>query len=389
MGRGGHFRHDVAVVGGCGHVGLPLSVALADAGWRVVVHDVSAPAVRAVRAGVAPADEPGLAAALRRALAAGQLAASADPAVVACAEHVIVVVAGPVRQALGGCAAHLRDGQALILRSTVPPGATAGAEKLIARLGIDVDVAYCPERLAEGAALAELRELPQIVASRTARGQERASRLFASLAPAIVPMTPEEAEVAKLAANAWRYLSFAAANELYMIASDLGLDYERIRRGVALGYPRAAGLPPAGLAGGPCLPGDTAALAAAHGGDFALGRAAIAVNEGLPGYLVRRLERRYELAAMTVGVLGVAFKGGCADTRGSLAAPLAGLLADRCRAVLRTDPLVTGPGLLPLADVLGRADLLVIAAPHPCYRALRTDKPVADIWNLLGRGVLV
>ena len=60
-------------------------------------------------------------------------------------------------------------------------------------------------------------------------------------------MTPEEAELAKLFANAWRYLSFAAANQLYMMASDRGLDFERIRRGLVLDFPRAAGLPLAGV----------------------------------------------------------------------------------------------------------------------------------------------
>jgi UDP-N-acetyl-D-mannosaminuronic acid dehydrogenase len=113
------------------------------------------------------------------------------------------------------------------------------------------------------------------------------------------------------------------------------------------------------------------------------------VNQGLPGYLVSRLELRFDLAAMRVGVLGMAFKGGSDDTRSSLAYLLADLLAAKARDVLCTDPLVSGdPDLLPLEEVLDRADLLVIGAPHPQYRDLRTDKPVVDIWNLLRQGVL-
>lgn len=290
---------------------------------------------------------------------------------------------------LADCAGHFRDGQILILRSTLAPGTTASAEKLVARLGVDMDVAFCPERVAEGVAMAELRALPQIVASRTARGQERAAALFGLLAADVVPMSPEEAELAKLFANAWRYIGFAAANQFYMIANDHGLDYERIRVGLARGYPRAAGLAPAGLAAGPCLLKDTVALADWHPG-FTLGRAAVSANQGLPGYLVERLERRFDLAQMTVGILGTAFKGGSDDTRASLSYLLARLLAGKARAVLRTDPLVADdPGLLPLQAVLERADLLVVAAPHPHYRALVTDKPVADVWNVLGRGVLV
>jgi UDP-N-acetyl-D-mannosaminuronic acid dehydrogenase len=397
------FANDVVIVGGCGHVGLPLAIALADRGMRVAIYDISVTAVATVNAARLPFSEPGAAPLLHRAIESGLLAASADPAVVGTAEHVIVVITGPegeqagpepdlgpdaIATALADCAVHFRDGQILILRSTVIPGTTASVEKLVAGLGIEMDVAFCPERIAEGQAMSELRDLPQIIASRTGRGLDRCGALFGVLTHALVPMTPEEAELAKLFTNAWRYIRFAAANQFYMIASDLGLDYERIRSGLVRDYPRAAGLAPAGFTAGPCLLKDTAGLARASAG-FALGRAAIAVNDGLPGYLVSRLELRFELGRMTVGILGMAFKGGSDDTRASLSYRLAELLASRARAVLCTDPLVTSdPGLLPLDTVLDRADLLVIAAPHPHYRGLRVDKPVADIWDVLGRGVL-
>ncbi len=394
----GRFARDVVIVGGCGHVGLPLAVAFADRGASVAIYDVSDQAIESVNAGRPPFREPAAELPLRRAVTAGRLVASADPAVVGAAEHVIVVVSGldehagrrpdAIRAALSDSADRFRDGQILILRSTVTPGTTAIAEKLVASRGIDMDVAFCPERIAQGRAMTELYELPQIVASRTARGLERASRLFSMLTPELVPMAVEEAELAKLFTNAWRYIRFAAANQFYMIASDLGLDYERIRQSLVRDYPRAGDLAPAGFTAGPCLLKDTAGLARSNAG-FTLGRAAIAVNQGLPGYLVGRLELRFDLPAMTVGVLGMAFKGGSDDARSSLAYLLADLLAAKAREVLCTDPLVRGdPDLLPLEDVLDRADLLVIGAPHPQYRELRTDKPVVDIWNLLRRGVL-
>jgi UDP-N-acetyl-D-mannosaminuronic acid dehydrogenase len=392
------FARDVVVIGGCGHVGLPLAVAFADRGASVTIFDISAEAIETVNAGRLPFSEPAAELPLRRAVTAGRLAASGDPAVVGAAEHVIVVVSGldehagrqpdSIRAALSSSADVFRDGQILILRSTVTPGTTATAEKLVARRGVDMDVAFCPERIAQGHAMTELHALPQIVASRTARGLERASRLFSLLTPELIPMTVEEAELAKLFTNAWRYIKFAAANQFYMIATDLGLDYERIRQSLVRGYPRAADLAPAGLAAGPCLLKDTAGLARSNAG-FTLGRAAIAVNQGLPGYLVSRLELRFDLAAMTVGVLGMAFKGGSDDARASLAYLLADLLAAKAREVLCTDPLVAGdPDLLPLDEVLDRADLLVIGAPHPQYRDLRTAKPVVDIWNLLRQGVM-
>lgn len=398
-GRSSRFACDVVIVGGCGHVGLPLAVAFADRGARVAIYDISARAVESVNAGRPPFREPTAELPLRRAVSAGRLVASADPAIVGAAENVVVVISGPhgddadlrpdsIGTALADCVNQFRDGQALILRSTLAPGTTATAEKIVAGLGIDMDVAFCPERIAQGMAMTELYQLPQIVASRTPRGLERASKLFSTLTPLLVPMTPEEAELAKLFTNAWRYIRFAVANQFYMIASDLGLDYERIREALVRDYPRAEDLSPAGFTAGPCLLKDTAALARANPG-FTLGRAAIGVNQGLPSYLVSRLERRFDLATMTVGILGMAFKGGSDDTRASLSYLLADLLEGTCGDVLCTDPLVTSdPELVPLEEVLERADLLVIGAPHPQYRDLRTSKPVVDLWNLLRGGVL-
>jgi UDP-N-acetyl-D-mannosaminuronic acid dehydrogenase len=392
------FDLDVAVIGGCGRVGLPLAIALADRGARVGIYDISAAAVAAVSAQRMPFAEPGAERPLRRAIAAGRLRASTDPALVGRAEHVIVVIGTPaeeppgpggaaVPKALAACAGRFRDGQILILRSTVSPGGTARVEKLLAGLGVEVDVAFCPERIAEGHAMTELFQLPQIIAARTPHGLQRASQLFGLLTGKLVVMSPEEAELAKLFTNAWRYIRFAAANQLYQVANDHGLDFEAIRQGLIADYPRAADMPSAGLTAGPCLLKDTRQLAAAHRGGFPLGDAAIAVNEGMPRYLVHRLAQRYDLAELTVGVLGMAFKAGSDDIRSSLSYELSRLLAARARAVLCTDPYVTcDPGLVPLGDVLAAADLLVIAAPHPQYRDLRAAVPVADIWNLLGAG---
>ena len=107
-------------------------------------------------------------------------------------------------------------------------------------------------------------------------------------------MTPEEAELAKLFTNVWRYIKFATANQLYMMANEQGLDFDRIRRGLAEDYPRAADMPAAGFAAGPCLFKDTMQLAAFNHNNFPLGHAAMAVNEGLPLYVVHRLEQRVE-----------------------------------------------------------------------------------------------
>jgi UDP-N-acetyl-D-mannosaminuronic acid dehydrogenase len=395
------FPVDVVLIGGCGHVGLPLGIALADRGASVLLYDVSESAVKLVNDGTMPFEEPGAAPVLQRVTASSRLRASTDPAVVGQAENVVVVLGTPVDEhlnpdpraiplALGLCSEYLVDGQLLVLRSTVYPGVTALVEQMMARLGRDIDVAFCPERIAEGKAMVELFTLPQIIGCRSERGRERASRLFRRLAPSIVDLSPEEAELAKLFTNTWRYIRFATANQLYMMANDRGLDFERIRQALRYEYPRAADMPGAGFAAGPCLFKDTMQLAAFNNNNFTLGHAAMTVNEGLPLYLVSRLEQQHDLAGMTVGILGMAFKAGSDDIRSSLSYKLRRILAFKCAEVLCTDPRVTvDPALVPLEEVLERSDLLIISAPHEEYRKLRTDKPVADIWNLLEGGVRV
>ncbi|MBG0567943.1 nucleotide sugar dehydrogenase [Actinoplanes aureus] len=391
---------DVCVVGGCGRVGLPLGIALAARGLSVVLYDIDATAVDRVNAGTLPFAEAGAAEPLAEALAAGRLRASTDPSSVGLADSLVVVVGTPVDEhlnpdlgavprAIERCVEHLRDGQLVVLRSTVYPGVTALTEKLLTSRGLSVDVAFCPERIAEGKAMTELFTLPQIVAARTPQALDRAEKLFRHLTDSIVRLEPEEAELAKLFTNTWRYLKFAAANQFWMMANDFGLDFERIRHAVTHDYPRADDLPMPGFAAGPCLLKDTMQLAAFNRNNFVLGHSAMLINEGLPLYLVSRLEDRFNLAELSVGILGMAFKGGSDDSRDSLAYKLRKILTLKARETLCTDPYVVDDRFLSLPDVLKRADLLVIAAPHPDYATLDTDKPVIDMWGLTGQGVLV
>lgn len=388
-------------MGGCGHVGLPLAIALADRGLQTIVYDVSEAAVDLVNDGVLPFEEPGAQAVLARALADGTLRATTRSDVVGEAENLIVVIGTPVDEhlnpdpqailrALETASQYFADGQLLILRSTVYPGVTALVERMTDRIGRDMDVAFCPERIAEGRAMVELYELPQIVAARRPEVRARAAALFRKLTETIVELEPEEAELAKLFTNVWRYIKFATANQLYMIANEVGLDYEKIRQALAYEYPRAGDLPSAGFAAGPCLFKDTMQLAAFNNNNFPLGHAAMAVNEGLPLYLVHKLQEQFDLTTMRVGILGMAFKGDCDDTRSSLSYKLKRILQFKSAGVLCTDPYVTvDPSLLPLGQVLDEADLIVIAAPHKVYGQLRTERPVIDIWNVLGQGVRV
>jgi UDP-N-acetyl-D-mannosaminuronic acid dehydrogenase len=393
------FSTDVVIVGGCGHVGLPLGLAFADRGLDVVLLDINADAVNAVNAARMPFSEPGAQEVLERVRSDGRLVATTRSDVVATAEHVVIIVGTPVDEhlnptlhilpnAIEEIAHYLSPEQLVVLRSTVYPGVTAMVERMLHERGIPVDVAFCPERIAEGRAMAEIFELPQIVAATSPAVVDRAAKLFANLTADIVRLEPEEAELAKLFTNTWRYIKFATANQFYMIANDCGYDFEKIRGALSYNYPRARDLPQAGFAAGPCLFKDTMQLAAFNNHAFTLGHSSMMVNEGLPLYIVSRMERQLDLRNSRVGILGMAFKAESDDPRASLSYKLKRILRFKAKEVFTTDPYVTNDAnLVPLETVLEHSDVLVVGAPHDRYRELNPTVPTFDIWNCLGNGV--
>jgi UDP-N-acetyl-D-mannosaminuronic acid dehydrogenase len=396
------FSLDVVVVGGCGHVGLPLGIGFADRGMKTVVYDINSASVAKVNRAELPFDEPGAGPVITKVINSGMLRASDDPSVISEAEHVVVVIGTPVDEHLNpdaravpdavlAIADRLRPGQLLVLRSTVFPGVTSLVESELARVGVNVDVSFCPERIAEGKAMTELFSLPQIISGRTDAVMARADKLFSNLTSVTVRLSPEEAEMAKLFTNVWRYIKFAASNQLFMMANDFGLDYERIRSALAFEYPRANDIPRAGFAAGPCLFKDTMQLAAFTDNKFVLGHSAMLVNEGLPLYVVTKMGERYpDLSKMTVGILGMAFKGESDDIRSSLSFKLRRILRFRSARVLCADPFVMGDDrMIDHDQLMAEADVIVIGAPHERYRSLTTEKPVIDIWGITGNGVRI
>lgn len=391
----------VVVVGGCGHVGLPLAMALAEKGCQVVAYDLNPSAVDQVNAGVMPFMEPGSEDVMSRLMKTGRFRASTDPTVVAEADTLIVVIGTPVDEHLNPDAeavpsavlalkGHLRDRQLLILRSTVYPGVTRLVHSRLRGIGYDLDVAFCPERIAEGKAFTELYSLPQIVSGCSAEAVDRATKIFSLITDEIVVTSPEEAELAKLFTNTWRYIKFAAANQFFMIANDYGVDFERVRHAITFEYPRALDMPGPGFAAGPCLFKDTMQLAAFNNNNFTLGHASMMVNEGLPLYLVSRIEKRWDLSQMRVGILGMAFKSESDDIRSSLSYKLRRILRFKAAEVLCTDEYVTNDETLrSLEEVIDLSDILIIGAPHNRYKEVRTTKPTIDVWNLLGNGTII
>jgi UDP-N-acetyl-D-mannosaminuronic acid dehydrogenase len=386
---------DVCIVGGAGHVGAPLAVVLAARGFDTLIYDVDTAAVRSILDGVLPFAERGGDVLLRSVLAAGRLRGSGYRKDLDGAETIVVTIATPggpsvhttsdtVLRCVAELLPHLRQARLLILRSTVPPGTTDRLQQFLEAQGFDLPVAFCPERVLQGHAIDEIQRMPQIIGATNPDAGRRAAAVFARVTRTLIPMTPTEAEFAKLFCNAYRYIQFAATNQFFMMAREAGCDYGRIVEGMTQDYPRMSGFPVAGFAAGPCLVKDTWQLATSAHDRFGLAHAAISVNEGLPAFLVDDLLRQYPLRGMTVGILGMAFKGNSDDVRFSLSYKLKTLLHLHAAAVLTTDPFVTvDPELLHVDDVVARSDLLIIAAPHAVYASLDpAGKPLVDIWNL-------
>ena len=387
------FDYDIIIVGGCGRIGLPLGLAFADKGLSVCLYDVDEKAVETVSSGSMPFKEEDADEFLKR-LIDNRLIATTNIEYIGRSEIVLIVIGTPVDElnnpdmvavpsTVEEILPYMKDGQLLVLRSTIFPGSTRLVQNLLVESAKKIDLAFCPERIAEGKALSELTTLPHIISGVDACSIQRAKNLFETLATTI-ELTPEEAELAKLFTNSWRYIRFAIANQLFIIATKYSIDYYRVLNAIREDYPRAQDIPTAGFVAGPCLLKDTLQLAAYNNNDFPLGQAAVSINEGLPLFLVSTMLESFDLHNMVIGILGMAFKSESDDIRYSLSYKLKKILRFKSKEILCHDPYVTSDkSLVELSEVLERADLIIIGSPHSVYDDISFHQPVIDVWGKL------
>lgn len=393
---------DLTVVGGAGHVGIPLVLAFAEAGLTVNVNDLNETTLATLKSGKLPFIEYGAEPLLKKALANKRLVFSSSPSGISKHGPVVITIGTPVDEFLNpvhgdvqrcvdDLLPHVSDDQLLVLRSTVYPGTTDWLADYLKRLGRKNRIAFCPERVVQGYGIKELGSMPQIISGTTPEAEQEAADLFRNITPELVTCKPMEAEFAKLFSNAYRYIEFAATNQFYMLAKQAGADYQAIMKAMKTNYPRLKSLPGPGFSAGPCLFKDTMQLAAYARNQFGLGHPAMQVNEGLVLQLVDDMRRNYDLGQMTVGLLGMAFKAEIDDTRASLSYKVKRALQMCAREVLTTDPFVTtDPSLLPLEQVVDRSDIMILCTPHSAYAtADLKGKPVVDVWGFLKHGNIV
>ena len=391
-------NYDVCVVGGAGRVGLPLALVLSDSGFKTLILDINKAALEAIATGTMPFREEGGDALLKKVHETNRLTLSFEPKNAALAGLIVLTIGTPVDEfnnpnlslltrCLDELIPHLRDEQTIILRSTVAPGTTNYIDGYLRSHGKKINLAFCPERVVQGRAIEEIRSLPQLVSGTTAKAVTAAKNLFCKIAPEVVEMTPLEAEFAKLVCNAFRYMQFAATNQLYMVVESAGLDYRELLSKMKSGYPRMESIPGPGFAAGPCLMKDTMQLFAFQKHNFVLGQMATTINEGLPNFIVEQLARRFDLRDKRIGILGMAFKADSDDIRNSLSYKLGKLLRFHGAQVFYSDEYAKDPTFISKEELIASSDVVIVGAAHSAYRQLRipAKTTVVDLWNVIPR----
>ena len=373
-------------------MGLPLGIVFANCGLDVVLLDRDQ-AKTTSSTGPMPFMETNALELLGR-VVGKKLVATSDASCLGDSDAAIAVLGTPVDehlnptvtdlyQSIDEVIARMPEKALLVLRSTVYPGVTKLVYERLQASGRRILLAFCPERIAEGKAMEEIRTLPQIISAFDPDSLARVRELFSIINEDLIELSPLEAELAKLFTNSWRYMNFAISNQFYVLAESYGLDFQRIYSAVTHRYPRMKSFAKAGFAAGPCLLKDTLQLSVFSGNNFFLGHSAMLVNEGLPNFIVNQLRQQQKLRDKVVAVLGMAFKGESDDKRESLSYKLRKLLMVEAKEVLCTDPYVVDQKLVPLGEAMRRADVFILGAPHAAYRDLHisNDKVVVDVWG--------
>lgn len=381
----------VAIIGGCGHVGLPLGVKFALAGAQTFLVDISEKAVANVNSGKFPFLENGGDEQLQKALSLG-LRATTDPKNCKGCDVVVFVTGTPVDEHLNPKVSdvvkifdaykqHFDPKTIVVMRSTLFPGTMEHLYSKLKKENLNIRLAFCPERVAQGIALDEIDSLPQIVSAFDEESFNAAYNLFAALAPEIIRLTPLEAEMTKLMANSWRYLEFAIANQFYMIAESKGVDFFKIFQAIRYRYPRAKGYKLPGFAAGPCLFKDTMQLASYFNHQFYMGHSAMLVNEGLAGFAVEKAIKALDgsLWNKKVGLLGMTFKADNDDIRESLSYRVKKVLEFNGAQVLWHDPYLENS--TDLETLLKESDIVILGTPHSMYQNLKFKQPIVDVWG--------
>lgn len=396
---------------GIGRVGLPLGLVFAQQGLKVYGVDVNEKYIQILQRGVMPFLEEGGQKFLKKHLGKNFIP-SLDVSVVKDCKFIVLTLGTPVDEnmnpslvqidmALHALKPFLCSNQVLILRSTVSPGTTEYVRNFINKIkdlnvGRNFYLAFCPERIAEGKAIKELYEIPQIIGGIDRKSAKKAAELFKALKVKCLRTDAVSAELAKLFTNMYRYISFGVANEFMILASKYNRDIYEIVKLVNKDYKRG-GLAFPGLTGGACLFKDGFFLI----NDIPFNdliATAWKINEAIPLFLIEKIRKRMRLTDKKAVILGAAFKANIDDIRESLSFKVKKALQREGAEVILHDPLIEKYSQ-DLNKVLENASLVFLATKHDYYLShlkienikalVKKDCLFCDVWNIFKTGKII
>ncbi|MEM6475500.1 MAG: UDP-N-acetyl-D-mannosamine dehydrogenase [Pseudomonadota bacterium] len=412
--------HQVAVIG-LGYIGLPTAAVLASYGWNVCGVDVSEKVVETVNAGDVHIEERDLDRLVREAIDSERLTASTE---VPAAHFYMIAVPTPltgenepdtsyVESAARAIAPKILPGACIIVESTSPVGTTERVAQIIAEMrpdlklpvfgsqqGGDVALAYCPERVLPGKIVRELVQNDRVIGGITPECAERATALYSSFVEGdCLTTNARVAETVKLVENSFRDVNIAFANELSVVADDLGVDVWDV---IALAnrHPRVNILQPGPGVGGHCIAVDPWFLVSSAPKTARLIRTAREVNDFKATYTERRIRGLLDaVPGEKVALLGLAFKPDIDDFRESPALEIALSLArTRGQRIMVVEPFAeelpagfagTGAQLATLDEALDTAEIIVVLVDHTAFKHLTpanlAGKLVFDTRGMLKR----
>lgn len=389
----------IAVIGQ-GYVGLPLAESAIVAGHTVIGYDIDEDKIDSLRFGISPIQDV-THADVSAINATGRYQPTDRPDTLALCNTYIVTVPTPlldsrpdlayVLAAARTIGPHLRDGDLVVLESTVAPGTTDGAfHTELARtapIGARFHVAFSPERIDPGNRTWTFRTTPKLVGARTDPARDRAVAFYRTICNTVVPCaTAEIAEMAKLLENTYRYVNIALINELGRHATTMGIPiWDVITAAATKPYGFQAFHPGPGV-GGHCLPIDPMYLSdevERHTGrPFALVDLADQVNISQPAYVIDRAAALLNDDAKAVNgsivlVLGIAYKRGTSDMRETPAMTIIGRLLQLGAHVIVADPYANLDGI-PAVKIVDHRDGAITAAANADLVILVTDHDEFD-----------
>ncbi len=385
------FDKTISIIGGTGHVGLPLGLALANKNFKIQLIDINKENINKVNNGIMPFLEDGAKKILKINIKKKNIFATNKTTLIKKSKYIIVCIGTPVNKQMVPQTKNFLNffkylnkivdkNHIIIIRSSVFPGICDKIYKILK----NKNISYCPERIVQGQSLKELPKLPQIISGYNQKSILHSKKIFNKISKKIIITSILDAELIKLFSNAYRYIHFSITNQFFTICEKLGVDYNNLRKLMIDGYERNKDLAQPGFTAGPCLLKDTMQLSSFLKGKFNLGYEAMKINEGLPIFLIKQLEQNISLKNKKIGILGMAFKAETDDTRDSLSIKLINYLRKRKLKFYSSDPYVNSREIISLKSLISKSDIIVVATPHLQYKKLRLpkNKIIIDVWGI-------